>query len=287
MRRFPALLLIVAAATIAAAKSAPPGRIVNFGFNSRFLPGQRYIRVWLPPQYDDPAQKDTRFPVLYLNDGQFIFHVQATSDMRGDWHADDTAAKLIAAGKIEPLIIVAIDNGGLNRSREYLPMPDKFFPSAKDPIGSRYPAMLFDEIMPFIATEFRALPDPHHTAIGGSSLGALIAFYAALERPGKVGKLLLESPSIWVGAGVFFERARNMSPLPEKTYIGIGTNEEPANPENSRLDLDDVTKFKDALRKAGLPSDRLKLNVAPNATHTESAWAARFSDALKFLFPKN
>ena len=280
-------MLLLAAASIAAAKSAPAGRIETFGFNSQFLPGQRFIRVWLPPQYDDPAFKDASFPVLYLNDGQFIFHAQATRDLRGDWHADDTAAKLIAEGKIEPLIIVAIDNGGPNRSREYLPMPDKFFPSVKDPIGSRYPAMLFDEIMPFIAMKFRGRTDPPGIAIGGSSLGALIAFYAALERPGKVGKLLLESPSIWVGQGLFFDRARTLSPLPDKVYIGIGTNEEPTNPENSRLDVDDSTKLKDSLKKAGMPANHLKLNVAPNATHTESAWAARFADALKFLFPKN
>jgi predicted alpha/beta superfamily hydrolase len=74
--------------------------------------------------------------------------------------------------------------------------------------------------------------------------------------------------------------------LPEKIYVDIGTNEEPANPDNSRLDLEDAKRFRDALRKAGMPNDRLKFNIGPDATHTESAWAARFPDALKFLFPK-
>jgi hypothetical protein len=45
--------------------------------------------------------------------------------------------------------------------------------------------------------------------------------------------------------------------------------------------------LKDSLKKAGLPADRLRLNIALDATHTESAWAARFADALKFLFPQS
>ncbi len=37
-----------------------------------------------------------------------------------EWRVDEAAEKLIRAGKIEPLIIVGIDNAGGERANEYL-----------------------------------------------------------------------------------------------------------------------------------------------------------------------
>ena len=39
------------------------------------------------------------------------------------------------------------------------------------------------------------------------------------------------------------------------------------------------------LAAAGVGLDRRKLMIVPDAEHTESAWAARFPEALAFLFP--
>lgn len=287
MRRILSFLLCLLSMSVGAATKSPPaGRIENFNFSSKVFKAQRYLRVWLPPQYDDPAHKDDRFPVLYLNDGQFVFHAQFVKGMRGDWHADEAAAKLIADGKVEPIIIVGIDNGGADRTREYLPIKDKYFSQTADPIGDRYPTMLFDEVMPFVTSRFRARADAEGTAVGGSSLGGLIALYAAMERPGKIGKLLLESASIYVGEGLFFERAKKMTSWPEKVYLGIGTNEEPAKPENSKLDVEDTLQMEKIIKKAGLSSDRLKVVVEEGTSHNEDAWAGRFPAALRFLFGK-
>ncbi len=288
MRRNLAFLLcLFLLPTLAAAKSPLSGRIENFGFSSKIFKAKRFIRVWVPPQYDDPAHKDDRYPVLYLNDGQFIYHAQFVKGMRGDWRADEAAAKLIADGKIEPIIIVGIDNGGTDRTREYLPVKDKYFSQTADPMGDRYPAMLFDEVMPFIISRYRVRTDSQSTAVGGSSLGALIALYTAMEHPGKIGKLLLESPSIYVGEGLFFERAQQMKVWPTKVYIGIGTNEEPAKPENSKLDVEDTLRLEKILKKAGLRGDQLKVIVEEGTSHNEDAWAGRFPAALKFLFGKD
>ena len=42
-------------------------------FRSRIFRNTRFLRVWLPPGYDDPANADRHYPVLYLNDGQNLF----------------------------------------------------------------------------------------------------------------------------------------------------------------------------------------------------------------------
>jgi len=38
------------------------------------------------------------------------------------------------------------------------------------------------------------------------------------------------------------------------------------------------------LKRAGLGERPLRLRVAPGATHSEAGWAARFAEALEFLF---
>src|SRR5260221_12962746 len=71
-------------------------------FHSAILNNDRDVIVYLPPAYD--ADKQRRYPVLYMHDGQNLFD-GATSFIPGqEWRADEAAQSLIAAGKIEPLI---------------------------------------------------------------------------------------------------------------------------------------------------------------------------------------
>ncbi len=65
-------------------------------FKSEFLQNKRDIIVWLPPSYDD--NPDRKFPVLYMHDGQNILNPK-TSFAGMDWRVDETATKLINAGK--------------------------------------------------------------------------------------------------------------------------------------------------------------------------------------------
>ncbi|HZW80577.1 MAG TPA: hypothetical protein VFF50_08905, partial [Candidatus Deferrimicrobiaceae bacterium] len=42
-------------------------------FRSRIFKNTRFLRVWLPPGYDNAENGDRYYPVLYLNDGQNLF----------------------------------------------------------------------------------------------------------------------------------------------------------------------------------------------------------------------
>ena len=42
-------------------------------FRSRVFKNKRFLRVWLPPGYDDAKNSGRYYPVLYLNDGQNLF----------------------------------------------------------------------------------------------------------------------------------------------------------------------------------------------------------------------
>jgi predicted alpha/beta superfamily hydrolase len=230
-----------------------------------------------------PGQRDTeRCPVLYLNDGQNLFD-PARAFAGNTWRVAETVTGLIEAGFIPPLIVVGIDHGEIRRAREYLPVGDSRNPFARRPLGRRYAEFVVREVMPFVQREFPVARGASNTGVGGSSYGAIAALFTALQAPGKFGRLLIESPSLYVGRGQMLRRARRAEAWPARVYLGVGTS------ETSRADWNEETvinvmRLEQILKNAGLGPRRLKMIIEQGATHSEGAWAARLPFALSFLF---
>lgn len=252
-------------------------------FRSRIFRNTRFLRVWLPPGYEDAENRDQRYPVLYLNDGQNLFE-PAISFTGVEWQVDETADRLIREGVIAPMIIVGIDNAGKARLREYMPYRS-LQPMMMRVEGKRYPDFLLKEVAPFVARNYRVASGPENTGIGGSSLGALVALYTAMVRPGVIGKLLIESPSLWASNRQVIRESRSVKNWPQRIYLGTGTAET-GNFDRDRSVVDDVRELNGILNRAGLDERRLRLVIEEGGTHHESAWARRFPEALKFLYGK-
>ncbi len=249
--------------------------------HSRIFRNTRLLRVWLPPGYDDSVNAGLHYPVLYLNDGQNVFE-GATSFNGIEWQVDETGDRLIREGVIQPMILVGIDNASRARIREYMPHRS-LHPMMMRAHGTRYPAFLFKEVMPFLARNYRVAIGPDNTGLGGSSLGALIALYTVAVRPGVIGRLLLESPSLWASNRQLIRQSRGVKRWPERVFLATGTAESGRRDKDQSM-VDDVREMAAILRRAGLDDARLKLVVDDGATHNESAWARRFPEALTFLF---
>ncbi len=252
-------------------------------FRSRVFRNTRFLRVWLPPGYDDAANQGRRYPILYLNDGQNLF--EAASAYAGvDWQVDDTADRLIREGVVPAMIIVGIDHAGKDRIREFMPH-SSLHPMMLRVQGMRYPDFLAKEVMQFIGRNYRAATGPDNTGLGGASLGALIALYTAIARPGLIGKLLLESPSLWASNRQTVKESRAEKRWPARVFLATGTAEAGRKDRNQSV-VDDVRELAGVLRRAGLNERRLRLVIEEGAPHSESAWARRFPEALTFLFGK-
>jgi predicted alpha/beta superfamily hydrolase len=250
-------------------------------FRSRIFRNTRFLRVWLPPGYDEQENEGRHYPVLYLNDGQNLF--EAASSFTGvEWQADETADRLIRSGAVPPMILVGIDNAGKDRLREYMPHRS-MNPMMLRVQGKYYPDFLMKEVMPFIGRNYRVTTRQEDTGLGGSSLGGLIALYTAIARPGAIGKLLVESPSLWVSNRQILKDSRTVRVWPEKIFLGVGTAEV-GNAEKSRKVVDDVRQLEAIARRAVLSEKRLRLVIREGAGHNEGAWAERFPEALQFLF---
>jgi predicted alpha/beta superfamily hydrolase len=250
-------------------------------FRSRIFRNTRFLRVWLPPGYEDAQNSEKYYPVLYLNDGQNLFEA-ATSFGGVEWGVDETADRLIREGAVPAMIVVGLDNAGKDRLREYTPHRS-MHPVTLRAHGRRYPDFLMKEVMPFVEQTYRVATSPENTGLGGSSLGALIALYTVMARPGVFGRLLLESPSLWASNRQAIKESRTVRVWPERIVLAVGTAEA-GSVERDRTVVDDVRELEAILRRAVLSEKRLRVAIKDGAGHNEAAWAERFPGALRFLF---
>ena len=79
-----------------------------------------HVVVGLPPGYES---SNRRYATVYMHDGQNLFFPER-SNFNKVWAADKSAARLIAAGKVAPFIIVGIDQPGTARYRQYFPQQE-------------------------------------------------------------------------------------------------------------------------------------------------------------------
>jgi enterochelin esterase-like enzyme len=250
-------------------------------FRSRIFRNTRFLRVWLPPGYDEAENAGRHYPVLYLNDGQNLFET-STAFAGIEWQVDETADRLIREGAVPPLIVVGMDNAGKDRIREYMPFRS-MLPMMLRVGGRYYPDFLMKEVMPFLGRNYRVATGPENTGLGGSSLGGLIALYTVMARPGVIGRVLLESPSLWASGRQLVKESRSVRIWPERMFLAVGTAEA-GNTERSRTVVDDVRELAAIMRRAVLSEKRLRLVIREGAGHNEAAWAERFPEALQFLF---
>lgn len=230
------------------------------------MPGlqrERQLRIYLPPSYASAPTR--RYPVVYFHDGQNVFD-DATS-YAGEWGADEALDALAAQGF--EAIGVAIDNGGAKRMNEFNPWDHPRFGLGE---GAAYMDFLDDVVQPFVDREFRTRSGREHTALVGSSMGALITLYALYSYPGTFGRGAVLSPSLWIAPQAFALPAKPLLP-DTRVYLYAGGKEER-----------DMVANAERLHRLMEGQGALKLQVDPEGQHREAAWRAVLPDALRHLF---
>ena len=246
-------------------------------FWSRHLPDARDLIVYLPPGYEDEAERT--YPVLYMQDGQNLFD-PLTSFIQGrTWEMREQADEAIEAGEVEPLIIVGIYNTGDRRIAEYTHERDWQRGGGE---AERYGLLLTEDLMPWMARRYRIKTDRLSTGLGGSSLGGLVTLYLGLRCAHHFGKLAVMSPSVWWNhksiLGYVNERAPQIWDRP-KLWLDVGERE-------GQRTLHDVEMLARRLRANGWVTGRtLHFERISEGGHDESSWARRVKPMLRYLFP--
>jgi enterochelin esterase-like enzyme len=164
--------------------SVPAGTVQRLLVPSQALGRGMPVSVYLPPGHD--AAK--RYPLLYLMHGY-----------GGDEHAffspyfatHTSADHLLAAGTIEPLIMVAPayhNSFGVNTT------PAQAANSGGGTIGP-YEDYLIGELLPYIESRWAPAAGKRH--IGGVSMGGFAALHLALRHPGMFTRVGAHSAALW------------------------------------------------------------------------------------------
>lgn len=136
----------------------------------------RPLHIYLP---DDYEQTQERYPVMYFFDGHNLF-LNEDATYGKSWGLKEF---LETWGK--SMIIVGIECGheGQERLSEYLPyhVEEGYF-SQFPLMGDQTMEWIKHELKPVIDKEYRTYPFRECTAIGGSSMGGLMALYAAVHH---------------------------------------------------------------------------------------------------------
>ncbi|MBT9332945.1 alpha/beta hydrolase [Paracidobacterium acidisoli] len=250
---------------------------VHTKFHSRFLPDDRDVTVYLPPGYEEETNR--RYPVLVMHDGQNLFDPRTSFVQGRTWRMAETADAAIAAGEIEPLVIVGVANTGERRMAEYTPTRDWKMGGGE---AAQYGELLTEELLPFLRTNYRLMYGPEHTGLGGSSLGGLATLYLGLKYPELFGRLAVHSPSVWWHHKSIVGLVNEMAPLvPLRARIWLDAGDA----EAKKMIADTDLLYRRLLAHGWRDGADLHYERVAGGTHDEAAWALRVMPMLRFLFP--
>lgn len=155
----------------------------TFTIQSKTLVETRTINVWVPLEYK--KSKDS-FPVLYMPDG----------GVKEDFpHIANTLSELIRSKKIQPLILVGIENTQRRRDLTGPTEVEKDKEIAPVVGGSEnFRAFIKDELFEEINKRFRTT---HEKGIIGESLAGLFVTETFLLYPDMFDYYIAFDPSLW------------------------------------------------------------------------------------------
>jgi len=287
------------------------GRIIAWPSLDGGEAGRMSVWVWLPPGYDEHARQ--RYPVLYMHDGQNLFD-RALTKFDQEWGIDEAIPRMAARGDLRQWIVVGVQSP---QSRYRTLFPAKLLPllspkfqgrvrsldsgDAKDEFASAaYLDFLVRRLKARVDNSFRTLAGREDTAVMGSSMGGLMAFYAMAEYPSVFGQAACVSMHVALAsptdkdadhkalaaevASVFdrYLKTSAMRPGPNRLYIDHGSK---------TLD-GSYGPYTDALvpmlhRRGWTDGPDFEFRIFSGAEHNETAWRERVDIPLGFLDRKD
>ncbi len=202
----------------------PHGTVSKVWYHTPSLGAERRLTVYTPAGYE---QSSERYPVFYLLHG-----------MGGDenaWTDLGRAAQIldnmIAAGKVKPMIVV-MTNGNVDtqaapgETSQGFAQPTTLLPHTMDGTFESH----FPDVVAFVDSTYRTLPDKSHRAIAGLSMGGFHSMHISKEYPDMFGYVGLFSAAILPREGavspvyddIDAKLARQFADAPALYWIAIG-----------------------------------------------------------------
>ena len=228
--------------------------------------------IYLPDSYYD--EPDRRYPVLYMFDGHNVF-----------FDGDATYGKSWGMNRYmgwskKQLIVAAVEcnHEGGRRLSEYSPV--SFENESLGKVageGRTYMNWLTKEFKPFIDSHYRTLPDRSNTLICGSSMGGLMALYAALYYNDTFSRSACLSPSLWIAPAQMKRLIRRSNPSKDtRIYMDYGSEELNNHAENRAI-------LQSAVELIAKKDIDLGFRIVPGGSHCEASWEQQIPVFMRCL----
>lgn len=231
-----------------ALKNVPHGNVQQVIFNSPSTGEQKRAFVYTSAEYSANPKK--KYPVLYLQHGWG----EDETAWSNQGHANLIMDNLIAEGKCKPFIIV-MTYGMTNNAR---------FGTINSFNYKDFETVLVDELIPFIDSNFRTIPDKKHRAMAGLSMGGMETKNITLARPEVFDYYGLLSGGIYTPDDL-------KDVKPRLIFTSCGSKE---NPERVRQSVDE-------LKAAGFNAVSY---VSDNTAHEFLTWRRSLKEMAPLLF---
>lgn len=176
---------------------------VQDSMHSTILNEQRKLWIYTPASYDQQAYRKSNYPVIYLLDGEYNFHL-----ISGLVHH---LSNLIVNPPCPEMMVVAIHN--TNRDRDLAPYPPGQPSDTND--GYRFLKFLEQELVQYIDSTYRTQP---YRILIGRSLGGLCVVNAMAHRGNVFNSFVAVDPSLWWDHRRFLPQAQKS--MQEKKFEG-------------------------------------------------------------------
>jgi predicted alpha/beta superfamily hydrolase len=245
--------------------TSPQVQILDEHFNIPELQTQRRVWLYLPADYD---HTDKHYPVIYMQDGQNLFD-QYTAGYQ-EWGVDELMDERFYHNAC---LIVAVDHGEESRINEYNPYSSEEYGEGR---GNDYTEFLANTLKPFIDANYRTLTDARHTAIAGSSMGGLIATYAALKHPEVFGNAGVFSPAFWIAKEIY-AFANDVQGITDSRFYFVCGDAESDDMVGDMQGMAAIVQSKVA------NENQIALQIIPGAGHNEQQWHDDFPAFYEWL----
>jgi len=256
-------------------KNVPHGKVESVTYYSKSEKRYRRCFVYIPPGYDKNLNR--KYPVLYLQHGM-------GEDERG-WaiqgKMNNIVDNLLAEGKCKPMIVV-MDNGNIAYMKKRPVMPAagasesnrKEFTQFLMNFGSDFYPIFLDDLVPFIDSNFRTLPDRGNRAMAGLSFGGFQTLTITLAHLDKFSYIGGFSPGLNDEAiQTIYKDVAGFNRKVKTFFLSTGSVEREGN--------SNIWDLHEALNKAGVKNVYYE---SPGTAHEWLTWRRSLHEFLPLLF---
>jgi predicted alpha/beta superfamily hydrolase len=222
-------------------------------------------------------------PLIIMHDGQNLFF-----DKLATYGTCWGLLKVLAKEDFPDCVLAGITcAAGSLRLDEYGPFLFDLQAQVKTgfdyPVGGKGDAHLrfvYDELIPRLRNEYVC---EEKIYIGGSSMGGVIACYAALTYPERTAGIFGLSNAFWVACDPFVEKIGQFTGVFPAIYLDQGDRESD--------DADQMTNIRQCEQRVETALAKrhpllMRCETITNGTHNEASWRLRIEEILRWILKK-